>query len=137
MNVHIFSSLRFVENCPLVKKDQYEKAKSMGYLLQKGVGTNTFWRYGCGENICTACLFSWAGIYVCVRVEMCVLMYITIFAFFSTNIYYEQVIRTNCVDCLDRTNGGQFAVAMKFLAVSLVWHWKEYMFNENIRMSRR
>ncbi len=52
MNVHIFSSLRFVENCPLVKKDQYEKAKSMGYLLQKGVGTNSFWRYGCGENIC-------------------------------------------------------------------------------------
>lgn len=30
------------------------------------------------------------------------------------------VLRTNCVDCLDRTNGGQFAVAMRFLTVSLV-----------------
>lgn len=35
--------------------------------------------------------------------------------------YIEQrgVLRTNCIDCLDRTNGGQFAVAMKFLSLSL------------------
>ena len=35
--------------------------------------------------------------------------------------YLEQngVMRTNCVDCLDRTNGGQFAAAMKFLAIGL------------------
>lgn len=29
------------------------------------------------------------------------------------------VLRTNCIDCLDRTNGAQFAVGMKFLTVSL------------------
>ncbi|KAJ1442963.1 SacI homology domain-containing protein [Ochromonadaceae sp. CCMP2298] len=29
------------------------------------------------------------------------------------------VLRTNCIDCLDRTNGAQFAVAMKFLTISL------------------
>ena len=40
---------------------------------------------------------------------------------FQLCAFYEQVIRTNCVDCLDRTNGGQFAVAMKFLSVSLVF----------------
>lgn len=28
------------------------------------------------------------------------------------------VLRTNCIDCLDRTNGGQFAMGSKFLAVS-------------------
>ena len=28
-------------------------------------------------------------------------------------------MRTNCIDCLDRTNGAQFAVGMKFLNVSL------------------
>ena len=35
--------------------------------------------------------------------------------------YIEQrgVLRTNCIDCLDRTNGGQFAMAMKFLSVAL------------------
>lgn len=35
--------------------------------------------------------------------------------------YMEQrgVLRTNCIDCLDRTNGGQFAMAMKFLSVAL------------------
>jgi len=30
------------------------------------------------------------------------------------------ILRTNCIDCLDRTNGGQFALGMKFLSVSLV-----------------
>lgn len=29
------------------------------------------------------------------------------------------ILRTNCIDCLDRTNGAQFAVGMKFLNVSL------------------
>jgi hypothetical protein len=29
------------------------------------------------------------------------------------------VLRTNCIDCLDRTNGGQFAVAMRFLLFAL------------------
>ena len=29
------------------------------------------------------------------------------------------VLRTNCIDCLDRTNGGQFALGMKFLNTSL------------------
>lgn len=35
--------------------------------------------------------------------------------------YFQQsgVLRTNCIDCLDRTNVGQFVVGMKFLAVSL------------------
>ena len=35
--------------------------------------------------------------------------------------YLEQsgVLRTNCIDCLDRTNVGQFVVGMKFLAVAL------------------
>lgn len=35
--------------------------------------------------------------------------------------YMEQrgVLRTNCIDCLDRTNVAQFAMGMKFLAVSL------------------
>ena len=35
--------------------------------------------------------------------------------------YLEQsgVLRTNCIDCLDRTNGGQFALGMKFLNTSL------------------
>jgi hypothetical protein len=35
--------------------------------------------------------------------------------------YLEQrgVLRTNCVDCLDRTNVGQFAVGMRFLGLSL------------------
>lgn len=39
----------------------------------------------------------------------------------KTTGYIQQsgVLRTNCIDCLDRTNGGQFAVAMKFLAVAL------------------
>ena len=29
------------------------------------------------------------------------------------------VLRTNCIDCLDRTNVGQFVVGMKFLTISL------------------
>lgn len=29
------------------------------------------------------------------------------------------VLRTNCIDCLDRTNGGQFAVGLHFLRVAL------------------
>jgi hypothetical protein len=35
--------------------------------------------------------------------------------------YLEQrgVLRTNCIDCLDRTNVGQFAVGMRFLGASL------------------
>ncbi len=35
--------------------------------------------------------------------------------------YLEQrgVLRTNCIDCLDRTNAGQFAVAIKFISVGL------------------
>ena len=35
--------------------------------------------------------------------------------------YMEQrgVLRTNCIDCLDRTNAGQFAVAIKFISVGL------------------
>ncbi len=34
-------------------------------------------------------------------------------------LFQNGVLRTNCIDCLDRTNGGQFAVAMRFLLVSL------------------
>lgn len=33
----------------------------------------------------------------------------------------EGVLRTNCIDCLDRTNGGQFAVAMRVLIASLLY----------------
>ena len=29
------------------------------------------------------------------------------------------VMRTNCVDCLDRTNVGQFALGVKFLSVGI------------------
>ena len=31
----------------------------------------------------------------------------------------QGVLRTNCIDCLDRTNGGQFALGVKFLSTSL------------------
>lgn len=34
-------------------------------------------------------------------------------------LFQRGVLRTNCIDCLDRTNGGQFAVAMRFLLISL------------------
>jgi hypothetical protein len=34
-------------------------------------------------------------------------------------LFQKGVLRTNCIDCLDRTNGGQFAVAMRFLLISL------------------
>lgn len=35
------------------------------------------------------------------------------------NLTQHGVLRTNCIDCLDRTNGGQFAVAMRFLYYAL------------------
>lgn len=40
----------------------------------------------------------------------------------ATRTFMEQrgVLRTNCIDCLDRTNVAQFAMGMKFLTVSLL-----------------
>lgn len=61
------SSLRFVGNCPLVKKDQCEKAKSMGYMLQKGVGSTTLHMHFAMDVEKTFSLF------VCVCIELLVL----------------------------------------------------------------
>lgn len=46
------------------------------------------------------------------------------------------VLRTNCIDCLDRTNGGQFAVGLYFLRVALYTLGLRSRYSKNLEIHK-
>lgn len=54
----------------------------------------------------------------------------------SNMLIQSGVLRTNCVDCLDRTNGGQFAVGLYFLRIALYSLGLRNRYSKNIEIHK-